>query len=122
MVAEKANPPVAKILDFKKFLFEQKREQKHAHKSGKKQEIKELRLGFNISEHDLEQRINRAKEFLKARDKVKFTVVFKGREITRRSIGLDKIKKITESLFEAAEIEKQAWWEGKRVMVLLKPK
>jgi len=122
LVAEKTTPPVAKIVDFRKFLYEERREQKHSRKGGKKQEVKELRVGFNISDHDLQQRIKRAQEFLKERDKVKFTITFRGRTITRKQIGLDKIKRIIESLSKEGEVEKEAWWEGRRLIVLIRPR
>lgn len=123
LVAEKADPPVAKLTDLKKYVYEKRKEQKQARK-GKKQELKEFRIGANISEGDLKQRIERILGFLKSGDKVKFTVLFKGRMIAHQKIGREKIDRIYQAVEETGvgEYEKKPWLEGKRLMAIVKPK
>lgn len=123
LVGEKAEPPVAKITDFQKYLFEKRKEQREARK-GKKQEVKEFRIGANISEGDLKQRIVRILEFLGSGDKIKLTVPFKGRMITHQRIGREKIDRIYQGIQEKGlgEYEKNPWLEGKNLTAIIKPR
>lgn len=120
MVAQKADPPVAKILDLKKFLYEKKQEQKKG--KSRKTSTKELRFGPNISEHDLNTRIGRARKFLKERNKVKFKVLFRGRMFSHQEVGREKLKRILDALSEIGEIDREPWFEGKQLMMIIKPK
>jgi translation initiation factor IF-3 len=85
-------------------------------------EVKELRFGPNIGDHDLEIRVNRAKEFLANGDKVKINVQFKGRMITHQDVGRTKVQKMLGELQEDADIERGPYQEGRSLYVLLQPK
>ncbi len=115
MIAEDAKPPVAKILDFNKFLYEQKKKAQQAKAGSKKSELKEFRFGPSIEEADLETRIRRSKEFLKQGDRVKITVYLRGREMIRPEIAFEKIEKIKEGLNEIGKLEKEPKKKGRFV-------
>lgn len=104
-ISPKAVPPVAKILDFKKFLYEEKKKSSAATAKSKQVEVKEFKFGPNIGENDLTIRIGRARGFLAGRDKVKFAVTFKGREAAFPQIGWDKINRVVSELSDIAKPE-----------------
>jgi len=102
-VAPSAKPPVVRVLDYKRWLFQKEKEE------GKKKirtQLKELRIRPNIGDNDLEVRVRKAEEFLKDGDRVKLTVFFRGREIAHPEIGLEKIRRVTELLKGIGEPEK----------------
>lgn len=107
MISEGANPPVAKILDFNKYLYEERKKQSAARAKSKKSELKEFRLGPTIGDADLLSRSERAKEFIKNGDRVKISIKLKGREMEFPQIGYDKAKRFTEELAEVAKLEAQ---------------
>lgn len=119
-VSDKANPPVVKIVDFKKFLYEQKRKKQTG--KVKKSVLKELRLGPNIGENDLSLRIKRAREFLENNHQVKITVAFRGREITHLDIGLEKLKKVIAALQKEGKQEGEFKKLGKFLSAILVPR
>ncbi|MEX1061499.1 MAG: translation initiation factor IF-3 [Patescibacteria group bacterium] len=102
-VAPNANPPVARILDFKKWLFQREKEEKKQPKTA----LKEFRVRPNIGEKDLQVRVGRAEKFLKAGHKVKLAVIFRGRERVHPELGLEKIKQVTEFLKGTGKPEKE---------------
>merc|ERR1712089_65461 len=81
LVSEKADPPVCRIMDYGKFKFEQEKKAKEAKKKSHQTEFKEVKMRYKIDQHDYDVRIGQAQRFLKAGDKVKCTVIFRGREI-----------------------------------------
>ena len=101
-VAPGAQPPVAKILDFKKWLFQREKEEKKQQRS----ELKELRIRPNIGDNDLEIRARRAEDFLGNGDKVKLTVVLRGRERAHPDVGLAKLNRLIDLLKEEGKPEK----------------
>jgi len=114
-VAPGANPPVVRIMNLKRWLFER---EKHANgKKEKRSELKELRIRPNIGENDLRMRSERAEEFLKDNNKVKLTVVFRGRELSHPELGVEKLKKMIELLREVGKPEKEPerWERGYEV-------
>lgn len=117
-IAPSAKPPVVRIIDFQRFLFQQ--EKKESKKGGKSQ-LKEFRIGPNIGENDLEVRTRRAEEFLRAGDRVKLTVVFRGREITHPEVGLAKMKQMTNLLKEVGLSEKDPERLGRTYEVIINP-
>lgn len=121
-VSLQANPPVTKIVEFSKFLYDQKQKEKRARQNTKEVEVKELRFGPNIGEHDLDIRANRAKEFLANGDKVKINVQFRGRMITHQDVGRTKVNRLLAELQDDAEIERGPYQEGRGLYVLLQPK
>ncbi|HUS59899.1 MAG TPA: translation initiation factor IF-3 [Nevskiaceae bacterium] len=120
-VAPKAQPPVCKIIDFKKFRFQEEKKQKENQKKSKKVELKEVRLKPFIAENDFDFRIKRAKDFLKKGNKVKFTVRFRGREFTKKDFGYELLKKTVEKLSGLAEVETEPKFAGRQMEMILKP-
>src|SRR3990172_5573532 len=104
-VAPSAQPPVVRIVNYKRWLFE--REKQKGEASEKRSELKELRFRPNIGENDLRLRARRAEDFLQAGDKVKLTVVFRGREAAHPELGLEKIRLITDMLKKFGKMEKE---------------
>lgn len=119
-VSEKADPPVVKVVDFKKFLYEQKRKKQPG--KTKKSVLKELRFSPNIGENDLNLRIHRAREFLKASHQVKIVVAFRGREITHLNIGAEKLKTVLTALEKDGKPEGEFKKLGKFLSVILVPR
>jgi len=119
-VAPAANPPVAKLLNFKQFAFERKKQEKEARKSTRAG-LKEIRMRPNIGEADLAIRAKRAREFLEEGNQVKLTVVFRGREITHPDIGLEKINGLTRALADDARLERAPMQKGRMITATLVP-
>lgn len=105
LISENANPPVAKILDFNKYLYEERKKFSSAKAKSKKSELKEFRFGPTIGESDLTTRVQRAKEFIKDGNRVKVSIKLKGREAAYPQIGYEKVKKFTSELSEVAKSE-----------------
>jgi translation initiation factor IF-3 len=121
-VAPKAKPPVVKLVDYSKFIYEQEKKQSEAKKKSKKGELKEIRLSPFIGEADLKTRLRRAEEFREENDKLRFVVQFKGRQITQKKFGyklLDKVKAELEEIYEQDGKIKQ---QGKRLIMYMKPR
>jgi translation initiation factor IF-3 len=122
MISPNANPPVCRIMDFGKFIYEQAKKDKEAKKKQKVISIKEIRFSPNIEEHDISIKANNARKFLIAEDKVKVTVRFKGREAEYSHVG----KKILDAFYKKVEdvciIEKEAKLEGRNMIMILSPK
>ncbi len=117
-VAPNADPPVARIIDFAKFRYQ---ENKKEQKSGKNEggELKELWLSPRIAEHDLQVRLNHAREFFKEGHKVKLTVKFKGREMAHPEFGHMVLQKALENLGEEIIIERETKFEGRNLSLIL---
>ena len=121
LVAPNANPPVCKILDYSKFKFEMAKKEKEARKNQKVVELKEIRLSATIDQHDLETKAKNANKFLKAGDKVKVSLKFKGREVRFVEKGKETILKFVEML-EECKIDKEPKLEGRFLNVIVLPK
>ena len=104
-VAPFANPPVVRIVDYKRWIFQRKKQKGEGKEH--RTELKELRIHPNIGENDLRLRVQRAEDFLRAGDKVKLTVVFRGREAAHPEIGLQKIRMVSDLLRETGNPEKE---------------
>jgi translation initiation factor IF-3 len=120
-VAPTAKPPVCRIMDFGKFLYQQK---KKAHESKKKQKIiqvKEVKFRPNIDEHDYDFKLKNAIRFLEEGDKVKATVQFRGREMARQDLGHKLIRRLADDLGEAAVLESSPEMAGNRMHVIFGP-
>ena len=117
-ISPNAKPPVCKILDYGKYKYE---EQKREQQSKKKQhvvKIKEIRLRPRIDQHDLETKVNMGRKFLKDGCKLKVTLMFRGREMSRLDLGEIVLDKVAEMFADIAEIEKRDPMEGRRVTVM----
>lgn len=121
MVSPNANPPVCKILDYSKYKFEMAKREKEARKNQKIVELKEVRLSASIDTHDLEIKAKNANKFLKAGDKVKVSLKFKGREVRFVEKGKETILKFV-SMLEEGNIDKEPKLEGRFLNVIVMPK
>ena len=121
-ISPNTNPPVCKILDYGKYRYEK---QKLDKKNKKKQHVihvKEIRLRPNTSDHDLLTKLTRGKAFLEKGDKLKITILFRGREMARKELGVDLLNRVIEILEDIAQIDQEANLEGRRLTVILSPK
>ncbi|WP_148133090.1 translation initiation factor IF-3 [Candidatus Formimonas warabiya] len=121
-VAPTAKPPVCRIMDYGKYRFEQSKREKEARKNQKIISIKEVKLRPNIEEHDFETKAKNAEKFLKSGDKVKVTIMFRGREITHPDLGKQLCMKMADFMQQVATIEKLPKVEGKNMTMILTPK
>ena len=122
LIAAQAQPPVAKIMDFGKYRFEQAKREKEARKNQKVINIKEVQLSLNIDTHDFETKLNAAIKFLTKGDKVKVSIRFRGREMGHSQYGYDLMQRFAEGCAEVATIEKPAKLEGRNMLMFLAPK
>jgi len=118
-ISPNANPPVCKILDYRKFIYEQQKREKTQRKQQSSQEMKELRFTWRTAEHDFNFKVRHAREFLEEGNKVKATVMFRGREIAHREVGEELLSKFVESLSDIAKIDTPIKLDGKRMSVIL---
>lgn len=122
VIAEGANPPVAKILDFKKFLYDESKKASAAKAGSKKSELKELRFGPTIGKGDVDNRIKRAKEFIEENNQVRVTVQMRGRQNAYPEVAFEKIQMITEGLEDVARLESEPKHKGNMVVATYIPK
>jgi translation initiation factor IF-3 len=106
-IAPNAQPPVAKILDWGKYRYEQTKQLAKSKKNQKQVEVKEVRLGLKIGQHDLDVKLKRARKFLDQGDKVKISLRFRGREISRPQLGREILDRVMEALADIA-VQEQA--------------
>jgi translation initiation factor IF-3 len=119
-VAPQEKPPVCRIMDFGKFKYQQKKRQHKGHTHHGKN--KELRLRPKIGDHDLMTKVNRAKEFLAGKDKVIFSVIFRGRENAHVDEGFKLVQRLTKELADVAKLEQNPSMQGRRIVVIFAPK
>jgi len=121
-IAPQAKPPVVKIIDFSKFLYQLNKKKKEEKKSTKTSQTKQVRFGPFIGEHDLEIKLKKAREFLNDGDKVKFAVKFAGRQITKKNLGEEVLNRVLASLEDVAKQEKEMRMEGRQLVVIVTKK
>lgn len=121
-ISPNAEPPVCKIVDYKKFLFEQKKKKKELKANSSKQEIKEIRFGPNTDEHDFEFKLKHAERFLGEGHKVRAFVFFKGRAIVYKERGEVLLLQFAQKLQDLAKVEQLPRLEGKKMFLMLAPK
>lgn len=122
LVAPTAKPPVARIMDYGKFKFEQQKKEREARKNQKVISIKEVRLSPTIEEHDFNTKLRNAIKFLEKGDKVKASIRFKGRAITHKEIGQKVLTRFAEACNELATIESHPKMDGRSMFMVLAPK
>ncbi len=120
-VAPTASPPVCRLLDYGKYKYEQDKKERELKRSQRVVGLKEVRLRPKIEAHDFDAKTRSATKLLKAGDKVKITVLFRGREITHPELGWKLLRRMAETLNEVALLEKQPSLEGKRMNIILAP-
>ena len=121
-ISPNANPPVAKIMDYNKFLYEKKQRDKENQKNNKKTKLKEIRMTYNTGDHDFNFKLNHAINFLKDGDKVKAFIFFSGREINFRPIGELLLLKFIDNLKDYGKIDSMPKQDGPRLWVIISPK
>lgn len=121
-ISPNAKPPVCKILDYGKFKYEEQKKRQHSKKKQHIIKIKEIRLRPRIDQHDLETKVNMGRKFLKDGCKLKVTLMFRGRELSRLDLGEIVLDKVAEMLSDIAEIEKREPMEGRRISLMYNAK
>jgi translation initiation factor IF-3 len=121
-IVPQSTPPVCKIVDFSKFRYEQDKKEREARKKQKTGQLKEVRVRPRIGEHDLEIKLKHAREFLLENDKVQITVMFMGREMQHRDLGMTLINRIKDSLADVSDVEQNPSMFGNRIFLGLMPK
>lgn len=114
-------PPIVKIMDYSKFRFEQIKRNKDAKKKQHIVHIKEVKVRPRIDDHDYDHKVRHARTFLEKGDKVKFTMMFRGREIVHAELGSVVLKQIQEDLVDCAVVEKPSSIEGRNMSMILAP-
>lgn len=121
-VAPQAKPPVCRIMDFGKFKYEQSKREKEAKKKQRIIQVKEVKLRPRIEDNDYAVKTKNAERFLKDGDKVKVTIMFRGREIVHTELGKSLLDRMAEDLKDLCTIERHAKLEGKNMIMILAPK
>ena len=121
-VAPLARPPVCRIMDFGKFKFEQAKAARAAKKKQRSIDLKEIKFRPGIDEHDFLFKTRHAKEFLEEGNKVKVTMMFRGRQMAHPELGREVLDRVAETLAEVGKIEQEARLEGKNMTMLMTPK
>ena len=121
-IAPQATPPVCKIMDYGKYVFEQSKREKEARKNQKVVEIKEIRMFSTIDTNDFNTKVNQALKFLKSGDKIKVSVRFRKRAIAHPHLGEELLEKFKEACAEAGVVEKPSKMEGRALVMFVSPK
>jgi translation initiation factor IF-3 len=121
-ISPNASPPVCKIMDYGRFKYERTKKKQEAKKKQTTFQLKEIKVRPKTGEHDLNTKINHIKKFLDKKDKVKVTVIFRGREITLTNLGKELLEKIVQETEEVALLEQPPKFEGRTMVMVLAPK
>ena len=121
-IAPAGRPPVCKIMDYGKYRYEQQKRDKEARKKQRAFDIKEVKLRPGIEDHDFDVKLKNAVRFLEDGDKVKATIMFRGRELSHPELGEELLKKLEARLTEIAVVEKRPRLEGKNMIMIIAPK
>ena len=120
-VAPNARPPVCRIMDYGRYKYEQAKAEREARKKQHVTQMKEIKMRPNIEEHDFEFKTRHIKRFLQERDKVKVTIMFRGREMAHTENGKEVLDDVVEEIGELAIVEQQARLEGRNMFLILAP-
>jgi len=121
-ISPTAKPPVCRIIDFGKYLYALEKQEKEAKKKQHVISIKEVKMTSKIEEHDYQTKLRSAITFLERGDKVKLSMMFRGREIMHAELGMRIIKRFTEDISDVGEVEKNEGLEGKTISIMFMPK
>lgn len=121
-VAPNSKPPVCKIMDVGKYKYEQSKREREARKKQRVINVKEVKLRPNIENHDFQVKTRHAIRFLKSGDKVKVTIMFRGREVSHPELGRELLQKVVEMVSDYAVVEKHPKLEGRNMTMFLSPK
>lgn len=120
-ISPNVNPPVCKVMNYQKFLYEQKKKEKERKAGSAKMQVKEIRLGPQTDDHDFEFKLKHAQRFLQEGNKVKVDVFFRGRTIIYKEQGEQKLLKFAEALLEYGKPEQMPRLEGKKMLMIITP-
>jgi translation initiation factor IF-3 len=120
-ISPTAQPPVVRIMDFGKFLYQKEKQEREAKKHQKVITVKEVKFRINVDEHDYQTKKNHAVRFLEDGDKVKATIFFRGREMTRQSLGREILERLIKDLGDKAVVEFRPRQEGNTLHAILAP-
>jgi translation initiation factor IF-3 len=120
-VAPDARPPVVKMMDHGKFKYEQARAAREAKKKQHHIQVKEVKFRPGIEEHDYEFKLRHARRFLEEGNKVRLTMMFRGRQITHSELGLDVLKRVQEDLSDLGKVETVPGFEGRVMFMVMAP-
>ena len=121
-VAPEARPPVCRIMDFGKFLYQQKKKTHDSRKKQKTIQVKEVKFRPNIDDHDYDVKMRAMQRFFEEGDKVKITLRYRGREMAHQEIGTKLLDKVKADVAEFAKVEQDARFEGRQVVMVLAPR
>lgn len=119
-VSPQANPPVAKIIDWGKYNYQRTKQQQKSKRNAKAVDMKQMRLGLKIGDHDLEVKLNKVRKFLEAGHKVKFTIFFRGRELAHKEIGHQIAEKIIERLGDSILVDQNPQFSGRQIIFVVR--
>src|SRR6476469_8692703 len=122
LVSDKADPPVCRIMDYGKYKFELEKKAREAKKKQHTADVKEVKMRYKIEEHDYQVRVNQAERFIKSGDKVKATIMFRGREIQHSDLAEELLQRMAKDLQDVAEVQQSPKKEGRNMMMLFSPK
>lgn len=121
-VAPQARPPVCRIMDFSKYKYEQEKREKEARKKQHSIHLKEIRIKPKIGDHDYLVKLGFVKKFLERGDKVKITLLFRGREMAHQELGTKILDRLKDDIADAGQIEKPPLREGRAIIMVIAPK
>lgn len=121
-VSPKAVPPVARIMDYGKFKYETAKKAAEAKKKQTVIQVKEMKLGLKIEEHDLQFKLKHLRGFLEEGDKIKLTIMFRGREVLHRDKGEQLATKVIEALKDVGDVEQRPKFDGRNIIIVFGPK
>ncbi|GAA0475797.1 translation initiation factor IF-3 [Alkalibacterium sp. s-m-22] len=122
LVSPNAKPPVARVMDYGKYRYEQQKKEREARKNQKVVNIKEIRLSPTIDDHDFDTKLRNARKFLEKGDKVKVSIRFRGRAITHKDIGREVLERMAEKASDISQVESKAKMDGRSMFLMLAPK
>lgn len=121
-ISPNANPPVCKIMDYGRYKYEQTKKKQEAKKKQTTFQVKEIKVRPKTGEHDLQTKLGQIRKFIEKRDKVKVTVIFRGREITLSKLGKDVLQRMAEEVEDIAVVEQYPRFEGRTMFMILAAK
>ena len=122
LVSPNAKPPVAKVLDYGKYRYEQQKREKEQRKNQKTVNVKEIRLSPTIDDHDFDTKLRQGRGFVEKGDKIKVSIRFRGRAITHKDIGREVLERFAEGMKDVADVQSRAKMEGRNMFMMLAPK
>jgi len=121
-VAPTAQPPVCRVMDFSKYKYDQEKKEREAKKHQRLMHLKEIRFKPNIEEHDYQTKLQHLLVFLKKGDKVKITLMFRGREVAHKELGMRIVERVVADSSAAGQVEKMPAFEGRTITAVIGPK